>query len=885
MRALRAWLVRLGGMFGKDRRERELAAEMESHIQMHVDDNLRAGMSAAEARRQALIRLGGIEPTKEICRERRGLPFLEMLVQDLRYGVRTLRKNPGFTTVAVLVMALGIGANTAMFSVVNAVLLKPLAFKDPDRIVTLASLWTKDGHHGSVSAPDFHDWHDQSTAFESMAYYKGWERSVSAGSAAEYIYATHVTPEFFRVFRVQPAVGREFTPEEAKPGGTGAVIVSSVYSANHFGGTADALGHAVRMEGKTLDIVGVMPPGFRFPEKTDIWFPANSFEPETESRGAHNYLVVGRLKDGLSVEQAQAQMTAIGARLSERYPDTNEGKNVAVTRVRDEMVGNFRLTLWVMLAAVGVVLLIACANLANMLLAKSVARTREIAIRAAVGASRGRLARQLATESILLALLSGASGVLLALWGSRALVALAPADVPRLSETGIDMNVLLFALGTSLLASLLFGLAPALQALRTDLNKSLKQGTTRSVGGSMADRMRSALVVAEVALSVVLLAGAGLLIKSFIALQNVALGFRPEKILVMSASVPVRRAYSSSSSDIEGAKRATRFYKDLLAEVGSLPGVLNAGATMAAPPNTASDGSYWIDFLPKELSVSAPQAVFSVVAPGTFATLAIPLKSGRDFNDRDTYDAPFTAIINEALAKASFPGQDPVGHSIYCGLDSLNPMRIVGVVGDIRQDGPAQPPSPEIYMPYQQHPQPASDLSILVRTPFDPNALTGTMRENVTKLSADVPVKFTTIEASLNENVATPRFRTLLLAIFAGFAVCLAMAGVYGVMSYVVGQRANEIGLRMALGANQGDVLRMVLRRAVLLTAAGIVVGLAGAAAVTRVLSSMLFGVKVSDPWTYVVVVALLTVVALAASYIPARRAMGLDPMVALRYE
>jgi putative ABC transport system permease protein len=885
MRRLRGWLLRLSGLFGRERREHELAAEMESHLQMHIEDNVRAGMSAEEARRRALIALGGVEVTKEIYRERRGLPVVETLLQDVRFGMRMLWKNRGFTVVAVLVMALGIGANTAMFSVVNAVLLRPLAYNDPDRLVTLSSLWTKDGHHGSVSAPDFHDWHDQSTAFEAMAYYKGWERSVRAGSAAEYVYATHVTPEFFRVFRVHPVVGREFINEETKPGGTGAVIVSSVYSENHFGGSASALGHPVQMAGKTLNIVGVMPPGFRFPENTDIWFPANSFEPETKSRSAHNYLVIGRLKDGVSPEEAQAQMAAIGTRLSEKYPDTNEGKSVVVTRVRDEMVGSFRLTLWVMLAAVGVVLLIACANLANMLLAKAVARTREIAIRAAVGASRHRIVRQLATESALLALLSGTIGVLLALSGSRALVMLAPSDIPRLAETGIDIRVLLFALGTSVLASLLFGLAPALQTLRVDLNQSLKQGTARSVGGSAADRMRSALVVAEVALSVVLLAGAGLLIRSFFALQTAALGFRPEKVLVMSASVPVRRAFSTAPLDLESAKRATRFYRDLLVEVGSLPGVLNVGATMAAPPDTASNGGYWIDSLPKELSVSAPQAVFSVVAPGTFGTLGIPLRSGRDFNDGDIYDAPFSAIINEALAKASFPGEDPIGHSIYCGLDSLNPMRIVGVVGDIRQDGPAHPPSPEIYMPYQQHPEPASDLSVLVRTPFDPTSLAGAMREKVAMLSPDVPVKFTTIEASLTENVATPRFRTLLLAIFAGLAVCLAMAGVYGVMSYVVGQRANEIGLRMALGASRSDVLGLVLRQAALLTVVGIVVGLAGAAAATQLLASMLFGVRASDPMTYIAVIAALALAALTASYIPARCAMRVDPMVALRYE
>jgi putative ABC transport system permease protein len=877
MRKLRTLLLRIGGLFGRERRERELADELASHLSLHIEEELSRGMSQDEARRQALIRLGGVEMTKEIYREQRGLPVIETLLQDLRFALRMLWKNRGFTVVAVLVMALGIGANTAVFSVVNAVLLRPLAFNNPDRLVTLSSLWLKDGHHGAVSMPDFQDWHDQSTAFEAMTNYKGYEIPVSIGSSAEYVFTTRIGPEFFRVFRIAPIVGRAFTSEEAKPGGTGAVILSSSYAENHFGSATAAIGHTLRLSDKTLEIVGVLPGGFHFPEKTDIWYPAYSFMLQTATRGGHNDRVVGRLKDGVTLEQAQAQMTAIGTRLSEKYPDSNQGKNVAVTRVRDEMVHNFRLTLWVMLAAVGVVLLIACANLANMLLARAVARTREIAIRAAIGASRTRIVRQLATESILLALLSGAVGLLVSLWGARVLVALAPGDVPRLSETGLDSRVLVFAFGASLFASLLFGLAPALQALRVDLNKSLKQNSTRTAGGSVADRLRSALVVAEIALSVVLLAGAGLLLKSFVALQNVSLGFRPERLLVMAAEVP--------STDLDSAKRATRFYKDLLDDVRTLPGVLSAGATMEPPGDTGSDGSYSIDFLPKELSVSAPQAVFSVEAPGVFATLGTPLISGRDFSDSDTYDAPFVAVINEALVKQSFAGQNPLGRMIYCGLDSPKPMRIIGVVGDIRQYGPARPPSPQIYMAYQQHPQPATDLSVLVRTASEPSVLAGAMRESVRRLSTDVPVKFTTMEKALHANVAAPRFRTLLLGIFAALAVCLAMAGVYGVMSYIVGQRANEIGLRVALGASPGDVLRMVLRQSLLLTGVGIVIGLAGAAAVTRFLSSMLFDVKATDPAIYALVVALLVGVALLASYVPARRAMRVDPMVALRYE
>ncbi len=431
----------------------------------------------------------------------------------------------------------------------------------------------------------------------------------------------------------------------------------------------------------------------------------------------------------------------------------------------------------------------------------------------------------------------------------------------------------------SVISSLLFGLAPAVQASRIDLNESLKQGAAKSVVGGGSGRMRSALVVAEIALSVVLLAGAGLLIRSFQALSNVDLGFRPEKILVASASVP--------SSNLESARRATQFYKGLLTDVAALPGVVSVGATMAPPGTIHSNGGYWIDHLPgpEERTVSSPQAVFSVVAPGTFSTLGIPLKTGRDFNDGDIYEAPFTAVINEALAKKAFPGQDPIGRLIFCGMDSPNPMKIVGVVGDVRQWGPATPPWAEIYMPYQQHPYFASALSVLVRTPAEPSSLADVLRRKIRERSPDVPVKFTTLEASLSENVAAPRFRTLLLGIFAALAVCLAMAGVYGVMAYVVSQRSSEIGLRMALGASSGDVLRLVLRQGLVLAGIGLVLGLAGAIASTRLITSMLFEVKPTDPLTYCGVAAVLGIVALAASYVPALRATKVDPLVALRQE
>ncbi len=797
---------------------------------------------------------------------------------DLKFAIRSLFKNPGFTLLAVLVMALGIGANTAVFSVVNAVLLKPLPYSHPDRIVTLSSLWRKSGSHGTVSAPDFHDWHDQSSAFSAMAYYANDETAVTTGSSAEYGKVASVTPEFFHVFEMEPVVGRVFTPEEQKQGGAPVAVVSYSFWQSHFNGSPNALGQNVKMLDKTFPIVGVLPAGFGFPDKTDIWFPASTFE-ENEHRSAHNYLVVGRLKPDRTLEQAQTQMTAIGTRLEKQYPASNKNKNVAVTRMRDEMVSNVQLTLYVLLGAVALVLLIACANVANLLLAKATTRTREIAIRAAVGASRGRILRQLITESMLLAVLAGLAGLVFAVLGSEALVALAPANVPRLAETTLDASVLIFTLGISVIASLLFGLAPALHASRVDLNDALKQGGGRASVGGGAGKMRGALVVAEIALSVILLAGAGLLIKSFSALNNVALGFHPEHVLVMETSVP--------ASDLKSARRATALYKDLLRDVASLPGVTASGATRDMPGHVRSNGGYWLDHLPPldQLTLSSPQAVFSVVTPGAFATLGIPLRTGRDFNAADTFEAPFTVVVNEAFVHKSFPGQNPLGHLVFCGFDSLTPMKIVGVVGDIRQFGPAREPWPEIFMPYQQHPEPSTALNVLVRTTNDPAALQETLRRKTRERSPDVPVKFTSMAASVAENVAAPRFRTLVLAIFAALAVSLAMAGVYGVMAYLVSQRSNEIGLRMALGASPRDISRLVLREGMLLAGIGLVLGLAGAAAATRLLTSILFEVKPGDPMTYIGVALLLAAVTLAAGYIPARRASKVDPLVALRQE
>jgi predicted permease len=793
---------------------------------------------------------------------------------DFRYAARSLRKNPGFTLLAVFVMALGIGANTAVFSVVNSVLLKPLDYPEADRIVTVTTYWKNTGDGRQVSAPDFHDWHDHNNAFAALAYYAAGETSVFAGGNAEYAHVSAVTPEFLDVFGVRPLAGRFFNADETKPQSGGAALISYGLWQSHYGGASGAMGHSLRVQDRSLAIVGVLPPGFQFPDKTDIWIPANTIFPETTSRGAHNYLAVGRLKPGVSIQEAQQQLAAVAARLERQFPRSNRNKSVRLTPMRESMVRNVRPTLFLLLGGVAVVLLIACGNVANLLLAKATSRSREIAVRAAMGAGRWRIARMLAIESLLLAVLSAAAGLLLADWGATAMVALAPANVPRLQQTAIDGSVLAFTLLSSFAAMLIFGLAPAIRASRVDLNEALKQGAARAMGGG-AGRLRSGLVVAEIALSVVLLAAAGLLVKSFLALNQVPLGFHPEHVLVMDTDVPANGKIAT--------QHAMQFYGDLLAQAAAMPGVSAAGGTRIPPGHIGSNGGYWLPG--EEPGIGGPEAVFSVITPGALAALGIPLQAGRDFDGRDTADAPLRILVNEALVRRSFPGQNPLGRTLRAGFDRLDPMEIVGVVGNIRQGGPASEPWPEIYMPYLQHPGASTALSVVVRTAGDPTALADRLRQRARQLAPDVPMKFTTLEASLAENVAAPRFRTLLFGIFAAVAVLLAMAGVYGVMAYAVGQRANEIGLRMALGASPGNVLGLVLRQGLRLTALGLAIGLVGGVAATRLLGTMLFAVKPTDPLTYAAVAVVLTLVAAAACYAPARRAMRLDPMAALRQD
>ncbi len=703
MRLVKILRLRLRSLFFRKRAEAELDEELRYHLEREIDEAIVAGLTPEDARYAALQSIKDIEQRKQECRDARELNVIDNAAQDMRYAIRGLRRNPGFALLAVLVMALGIGANTAVFSVVNGVLLKPLAYRDPDRIVTLATAWKRGAKSRLVTLPDFQDWHNQSTAFSAMAYYRSSDEATRAGESAEYVHVARVSAEFFAALAVAPAIGRLFSAEEQKSTDSGTALISYSYWQSHFGGSTAVLGQRLRISDQALTIVGVLPPRFHFPDKSDIWRPPDAVD-RTLPRTSLSFFAIARLKPGISLQQAQGQLTSIALRLQHQYPDSNKERTVAVTRMRDDMVSDVRLTLYLLLGAVCLVLLIACANVATLLLTRATARTREIAIRAAIGAGRGRIIRQLITESLLLALVAGVVGLMIAVLGSKALIALAPADVPRLAESGIDGRVLVFTFGVSVICSLLFGLVPALYASRVDLNDALKQGGARAVTGGHSSRLRPTLVVAEIALSVMLLAGSGLLIKSFVALNNVALGFRPESVLLMKTSLPV--------SGPEGDASARHFFKLLLSEVSGLPGVSAAGATMGPPGDVESAGSYWINHLPEKRNMSLQDdAVFSVVTPGTFAALGIPLKRGRDFQEIDSANAPFTAVINETLARKAFPGQDPIGHVIFAGFDSFDkPMKIVGIVGDVRQWGPARKPDAEIYMPYEQHPGAGSGL-------------------------------------------------------------------------------------------------------------------------------------------------------------------------------
>jgi putative ABC transport system permease protein len=804
---------------------------------------------------------------------------MDKLLQDLRYSVRNLRRQPTFALTAILTLALGIGASTAMFGVVQAVLLRPLPFPEPDRIVAVTNFWVKTGTRGqNVSWQDFGDWKERSRSFAAFGRYSGWETSVTVQGAGMYATVYNVTPGFFEALGMTASAGRLLSADEV--GGTGSLtaVITDAFWRRRFNADPAALGTGLKYNERTYTIVGVLAPGQRYPVRADIYVP--EFGTPTSWRSGHNYRTVARLKDGVTVAQAHAEMTGIARAIEAAHPATNAGKLAAVIPLKELIVGDSGRTLYMLFAAVGVVMLIACANVANLLLARSTGREREMVVRAAVGAARGRLFRQLVTESVVLALAAAVCGVWFAYVGVMALSAVAPADLPRLDETRVDLTVLMFALAIALVATVLFGLAPAAQVSRVQLVDGLRQGGKGTAIGSRGAWARGAFVVAEIALAVMLVFGASLLARSLAAMAAVELGFTPEQVLVLNTSVPVR--------DRADAPRATAFYRDLLTEIRTLPGVTAAGATTALPTLTRSNGGYAIEggLSFDQVGVRLPQALFIVATPDYFRTLQIPITAGRDFSDSDTNDAPLVAIVNEALVRQSFPNQDPIGRRIRCGLDRPEFMTIVGVVADVHTEGPARPAQPELYMPFLQHAGPATALNIAVRTDAaNPLALGDTISRVIRRRNADVPVKTATMIGTLETAAATSRFRTLVLSAFAAVALLLALAGVYGVMAYSVSQRLPELGVRVALGASPGSIMALILGQGARLTAAGLALGLGLSMLAGRLLEGLLFNVTPRDPLMLAIVSATVAIAMVAACYIPGRRAVRVDPMLALRAE
>jgi putative ABC transport system permease protein len=858
------------------RMESDLERELQYHLDRRIEDLIKTGLDETEARRRARIEFGGFSQTQEETRETWVWRWLDSLVGDVRYSIRSLSKSLTFTLGAGAVLALAIGANLAIFSVVNTILLQPLAYPDAERIVTVETLWTNTGRAGQeVSGPDFLDWQAQNNVFEAMAHYGGEEGvAIVVGDRAEFANDMDVSADFFTVFGQTASAGRLLTDRDLPTGGAPqtVAVVRRQWAESHFGSAEAAIGKTITVYGLPRQIVGVAARGFSYPGVTDIWSPAPT---SRSNRSASDYRVVGKLKTGVDLAQAKAQMQALGDNLARQYPE-NRFKTVALIPLQDRMTGDVKIMLWLLLGAVIVVLLIACANIANLQLARSAARTREIALRAALGAGRGRVMRQLLTENSVLMGLATCAGLILAAWLIRGLTALSPADLPRLDEVRIDRAVLLFAVGLSLSSTLLFGLAPAIHATRLDLSEALKIGGSKGATSGGGARLRAMFVVAEVALSVILLVAAGLLLRSFQALQQVDLGFTTERVLAAYTQYPV-------GSDEDRRNRIT-FYADFLDRLRATPGVSSAAGAAFLPmgkePRPARD--YFIQGRPEGQPGERPKAEIQAITPDFFKTLEIPIRAGRDFERTDTLERPTVAVINETLARASFPGESPLGRFIR--MNSRAPWtEIVGVVADARWQGPGQPTQPVIFFASAQGI--GGSLSIFVRTSLDEKSLAGALRTLLHDANPTVPVRFETMEELFSYALAYPRFRTRLIGAFASMAMLLAAVGVFSLLAYLVGQRTKELAIRRALGAKTVDVVRLVVSQGLRLVAIGLAVGLAGAITVAQLLEKLLFGISPWDFNAYLGAIAALGISAVLAILLPAIRAAAVDPLIALRHD
>jgi len=805
---------------------------------------------------------------------------METLFKDIRYGARMLLKSPGFTVVAVIALALGIGANAAIFSVINGVLLRPLPFKQPERLMMIRETKLPQFPEFSVAPGNFLDWKKQNTVFERLVAFRGSSFNLGGTGDPERLSALSVTDGFFAMLGAQPQLGRDFLLEEDQPGHSNVVILSQGLWQRRFGGDQKVLNQPITLDGQSYTVIGVMPASFKFagPEIA-LWTPMAFTAQQAQQHGGHYVSAVGQLKPGVTEEQARAEMVAIAARLAAQYPEANTGWSVKIMPLLEFSVRSIKPALLVLLAAVAFVLLIACANVANLLLARAAGRQKEIATRTALGAGRWRIVRQLLTESLLLSVIGGALGLLLAKWGMAALLKMAPEGLPRMSNVSLDARALVFTFAITLLTGVIFGVVPALQASKPNLNEILKDAGRGSSEGGRRQLIRSILVVLEVASALVLLVGAGLMIKSFGLLQKVDPGFNPNNALSVEVELP-RKKYEEDNLRVA-------FFKQLIDRVAALPGVQAAGASNVIPmSNNDLVLAFDIDGRPPLPPGASQSTNFSSVSADYFKAMGIPLVRGRLITANDVAGSPHVAVINETMAKNLFPDEDPIGKRLKFGRRQQNPdwYQIVGIVGDVKQYSLDQPTTMQTYEPYTQQTFPY--MTLVVRTAGDPTNLSAAIRSEVLNLDKEQPVSsIKTLAQYFAASLAQQQFSMVLLGVFAGVALVLAAVGIYGVLSYAVTQRTHEIGIRMALGAGRRDVLRLVVGKGMLLTLIGVVGGVLAAFALTRLMAGLLFGVKATDAATFASVAGVLLGVALLACVIPARRATKVDPLVALRYE
>jgi len=882
----------LRNLFSTPRVEADLDAEVRAHLDLLVDENIRAGMSPTEAKRAARLALGGAEQVKEQVRDQRLGHWLHSILSDARYAFRQLRKNPAFTAVAVLTLALGMGANTAIFSVVDAVLLRHLPYHDPDRLVMV---WENNSEHpdpyNTVAPPNFLDWQARSSVFSGMAYLCDQRDNLTGGGDPEEVVVQDVSANFFSVLGVEPFLGSGFTPQNDQKDRDNVVVLSFGLWQRRFAGDRNIIGKSILLNGTSQTVIGVAPQNFRWLVKdgsltggrAQIWTPFVFPPSYREHKDVGRFLtVVARLKPDATFEQAQSQMKSIASQLEVEYPDADGHWGVNVVPLPQQVAGELRPALLVLLGAVVFVLLIACANLSGLLLARAASREREIAVRAAIGASPWRIARQLLVESMLLALIGGAAGVVLAVWGTNGLLAASPSNLLDLPSAPLNLRVLTFSIIATFVAGLLFGFLPSYLSAHSHISQTLREAGRGTSSARRTAVIRNAFVIAQLSLALVLLAGSGLLIRSFIRLVAVDPGFLPNNLLTFKVSLP-RTSYGTDPLRLE-------FFQQLLAKIAATPGVRSV--TMESVPPFSGLGSATAVHLlgrPATSLADLPVANVRVVGSDYFSTMGIPLRSGRFFNQQELREERHVTIVNQAFVDAYLQGVEPLGQKAAIYMKSLaeseiQPSEIIGVVGDVHQMGLDSAPDPTVYWP---HPELVmSGMTILVRTSGDPQALLPAIRSELHQLDAELPLAgVATMDQLLADSISRSRFTMLLLAIFAAFALLLAAVGIYGLVAYSVAQRTQELGVRVAMGAQTGDILRLVLKQGARLILFGAALGLLAALALSRVMASLLFSVRAIDPLTMAAVPIFLALVALLACYIPARRATKVDPLVALRYE